>query len=230
VTLYEAMFARRSVRKFDGKPLDTKTLAGIQDVLNTADMMKGQEARFEIVRAGAVRGMKAPYYALAYCRADACAYANVGYALSKCDLFLQSRGLGSVFLGMAKPAKRSENFCVMLAFGNSGAPFRAGEGDFNRLPLAEISGEDNPVAHAVRVAPSAMNSQPWKLAFGDRLVTVGYFGRGLKRVLLKNKLNIVDVGIACRHAVVALQNDGKEILAVTPKEIDKDFKVEIAYR
>ena len=230
MTLYETIFIRRAVRKYDDKPLGDKALAELQAFLNASDKMAGQEARFEIVPAGAVKGMQAPHYILAFCKADACAYANVGYVLSNCDLYLQSLSLGSIFLGMAKPVKDRDDFCILLAFGGSNVPFRTGEKDFNRLPIIEISDTDNAAAHAVRLAPSAMNSQPWKLAFNDGLVTVKYFGRGISQMILKNKMSKVDVGIASRHVVVALQNEGKEIVSVTSKADKKDFSVEIKYK
>jgi len=75
-----------------------------------------------------------------------------------------------------------------------------------------------------------MNSQPWKLNFNDGLITVSYFGRGISQVILKNKMSKVDVGIASRHVVVALQNEGKEIVSVTPRMDNKSLTVEITYR
>ena len=230
MTLYETIFVRRAVRKYDDKPLDDKTLAELQAFLDTSDRMARQEARFEIVPTGAVKGMAAPHYILTFCKADACAYANVGYVLSNCDLYLQSRGLGSIFLGMAKPVKDRDDFCILLALGNSDVPFRTGEEDFNRLPITEISNADNPVAHAARISPSAMNSQPWRLNFNDGTVTVSYFGRGISQMILKKKMSKVDVGIASRHVVVALQNEGKEIVSVTPRMDNKSLTVEITYR
>jgi nitroreductase len=95
--------------------------------------------------------------------------ANIGYALQGVDLHLQSKGYGSLWSGMARPKESQENYRILLAFGNSTVPLRRGESDFKRKPVVEISntppgtGEDNPVASAARLAPSAVNFQPWKL-------------------------------------------------------------------
>ena len=229
MTLYETIFVRRSVRKYDMTPLDEKTLADIGAFLDAADRMPGQTARFEIAPAGSVKGMQAPHYILAYCGVDAGACANAGYVLGGCDLYIQSLGLGSVFLGMAKPIQKSDDYRIMLAFGKSDAPLRAGEGDFSRLPLHEISAEDNPVIRAARLAPSAMNSQPWKFECADGLVAVRYFGRGLTKLLIRN-MNKIDVGIASRHAAVALRESGKDVISVTPKADGKELAVEIRYK
>ena len=227
MTLYETIFTRRAVRKYEPVPLDDKTLAEIQDFLNQAEQMQGQKATFEIVSADAVKGAQAPHYILAYCDANDAAYANVGYVLSKCDLYIQSIGLGSVFLGMAKPVQKRDDYCIMLAFGKSGAPFRSGEKDFDRLPLAEICGTDNSITRAARLAPSAINSQPWKIDLNDGIIRVSYHGRGLTKMVLKKVMNKVDVGIVSRHIAVTLQNEGKEIISATPQISGKDFFVEI---
>ncbi len=51
----------------------------------------------------------------------------------------------------------------------------------------------------------------------------------MKRIILKNKLNKIDVGIAARHAVLALENEGNKILSVTPVTDGKEFSIEISY-
>jgi len=229
MTLYETVFTRRAVRKYDAEPLNAKTLADIQTFLNQTDQMQGQKGAFEIVPASAVKGAQAPHYILVYCEPNDAARANVGYVLENCDLYIQSLGLGSIFLGMAKLVQKRADYCITLAFGKSAAPFRKTEQDFNRLPLAEISDADNAITRAARLAPSAMNSQPWKIEFGGNLVKVNYFGRGLTKLMLKS-MNKVDVGIISRHIAVALQNDGKTVSSVVPKADGKGFRVEISYQ
>jgi hypothetical protein len=75
-----------------------------------------------------------------------------------------------------------------------------------------------------------MNSQPWKLEFEDGKVVIKDFGRGLLRVMLRNKLNKIDIGIAARHAVIALEHEGKKITSILPKVTEKEFEVEISYK
>ena len=54
-------------------------------------------------------------------------------------------------------------------------------------------------------------------------------GHGMKRIILKNKLNKIDTGIAARHGVLALEHEGKKILSVTPQSGAKDFSILISY-
>ncbi|GHU82315.1 hypothetical protein FACS1894196_0450 [Clostridia bacterium] len=229
MTLYETIFVRRSVRKYDEAPVDGQTLQNIRQVLDEAEQMAGQSARFELAAADAVSQRLAPHYILAYCEQSDAAFANVGYVLQKVDLYIQSIGLGSVWLGMAKTKERAENFCIMLAFGRSDVPLRCGEAEFTRLPLAEVSGADNAVARAARLAPSAMNSQPWQLHFADGKVAMRYVGRGLMKRILRRKLSKIDLGIIARHVALALQSEGKTIQSVALRTSGEDFAVEVAY-
>ncbi|MFP3156092.1 hypothetical protein LQZ18_17045 [Lachnospiraceae bacterium ZAX-1] len=230
MTLYDTIFARRAVRKFDKIPLDDEVLSDIQGFVDSTVNIDGQSARFEIVGGNKIKKAVAPYYILAYCDANDCAYANVGYVLQKVDLYLQSIGLGSVWLGSAKPCEMETDYLIMLAFGKTDVPLRAGGQDFKRLPIGEMSDEDNTVAQVARLAPSAVNSQPWKLHFEESKVVIRYFGRGLMKAILKKKMNKVDIGIVTRYVEIALMNEGKTILSIVPKIGGKDFVVEVVYK
>ncbi|MDR0850434.1 MAG: nitroreductase [Christensenellaceae bacterium] len=229
--LYEAIFIRRSVRKYNQTALDEKTLADIKNFLNNTKQIGGCEACFEFVESGTVGNGKAPHYILAYCKNEAAEYINVGYTLQNVDLYLQSKGLGSVWLGMAKPKDtgKREDYCIMLAFGKTNVPPRKGAGDFKRLKVSEISNENNAVAEAARLAPSAMNTQPYKLNFESGKITVEYFGRGIMKAIIKKRMGKIDMGIVMRHIQVALENQGKAVTNINIKKESKKLYVEILY-
>jgi hypothetical protein len=223
MSLYEMIDKRRSVRKIDDIPVDDETVEKIRRFLLDTEQLPGQEARFEITLATKT-SLKSGYHTiLAYCEARDEAYANVGYVLQKTDLYIQSIGLGSLWIGLGKPEEKAEDFCILMAFGNTHTPLRSGEVDFKRLPLSKISNEDNAVARAVRLAPSAQNSQPWELRFEENGAVIRYVGRGVFKNLLRKKLNKIDIGIALRHMELALQNEGKELRSIGMKA-DKDGK------
>jgi len=229
MTLFETIFTRRAVRKYDLTPLGGAVLADIRAFLDETKPLDGQSARFEIVSADKVKNAIAPHYILAYCEPGDGAYANVGYMLQNADLYLQSNGYGSGWLGMAKPNEQDGDFCIMLAFGKTDVPARRDVGEFKRLPVGDISNAENTIAQAARLAPSAMNSQPWKLDFSDGKVTIRYFGRGVSKLILKKKLSKIGLGIVTRHVEVALLNEGKAIKAITPITNGKEFAIEVAY-
>jgi hypothetical protein len=119
----------------------------------------------------------------------------------------------------------------MMAFGYTQTPLRNGEEDFKRLPLSKISNEDNLFARAVRLAPSAANSQPWELRFSEGQAVIRYVGRGAFKHIFRKKLNKIDIGIATRHAELALRHEGKEIRSIEPKESNggKEFEIIVRY-
>ncbi len=231
MTLFETIFKRRSVRSYDMEPLSKEELEEIRKFLDSAVQLKGCKAEFAIVGKDKISYNRAPHAVLAFCEKDTKQYINVGYVLQKLDLFLQSANYGSVWLGMPKPLDKEnkENFAIMLAFGKTQTPMRGGESDFSRLDMDEIGGNGNTVSRAVRVAPSATNSQPWTLAFEDNKVTLNYFGRGAWKPILKRKMSKIDIGIALCHAEIALIEDGKKITETAAFETGDGFGAQIVY-
>jgi hypothetical protein len=130
---------------------------------------------------------------------------------------------------MAKPKANTKNFCILLAFGKTTVPARKSAQDFTRLPIGEISNADNEIATTARLAPSAMNSQTWKLHFEDGKIIIRYFGRGMMKGIFEKKLSKIDVGIITRHTVLALRNQGKTIKSIIPCASGKNFEVGILY-
>jgi Nitroreductase len=228
MTMYDTIFTRRSARKYDKKPLDEEILKDIKEFIGNTKQLEGQNARFEVVSDKEVKG-SAPHYVLAFCKSSDAAYVNVGYVLQNVDLYIQSMGLGSLYLGMKKPEKKAEDFCIMLAFGGSEVPFRKGEGEFDRLPISEISNADNTIIKAARLAPSARNSQPWKFTFNDNKIVIRYFGRGLLKSVMRKRFSMIDLGIVTRHVEVALSNDGKTITSIISRPAGDGFEIEITY-
>ena len=229
MTLYETIFLRRAVRKYNMAALDASVIADIRGFIDNITQMEGQSARFEIVEADKVNNSMAPHYILAYCEETDSALANVGFCLQAVDLYIQSIGLGSLWLGMAKPNSNEANYCIMLAFGATDVPLRKDDSEFDRVPLSKICGEDNKVSRAVRLAPSAINTQPWKLEFQPGKVFLEYFGRGAMKLIVKKKLAKIDLGIATRHAAIALEHEGRTVQSVKPVTGGKAFGIEVAY-
>ncbi|MDR1641146.1 MAG: hypothetical protein LBT59_15750 [Clostridiales bacterium] len=230
--LRDAIFIRRAVRKYSTDLPSEEMQNDALTIARDADSLVGQKARFELAGKDRVSGSSAPCHILAYSESTDASVANVGYQLQKADLYLQSRGLGSIWLGSGKPkaAKDKADFTFLLAFGKTAEPTRTGEADFNRLPVSEISNEDNPVANAIRLAPSAVNFQPWQLVFSPGKLVIKYKGRGpMKIVPMVKKMNKMDVGIAARHAVVELANEGKKVQSVKPVGEGNNFTIEITY-
>jgi hypothetical protein len=210
MTLYETIFTRRSVRQYDKTPLDADALVEIQNYAAAAKQMPGHSARFETAEGNVLKGGIAPYAVLAHSSGSDAELVNIGYTLQGVDLYLQSIGYGSLWCGMAAPKNPAPDYRILLGFGKTDVPLRSGEDDFKRKKLSEISDTDNGIARSVRLAPSAVNFQPWKLSFGGETVTLKLNVRGIGRVL-PGRLYLFDIGIALKHAELALAHECKKV-------------------
>jgi hypothetical protein len=154
---------------------------------------------------------------------------NIGYTLQSVDLFLQSKGYGSLWSGMGKPTTPNADYRILLGFGNTNAPLRKGESEFKRRPILDISNEDNAIARAARLAPSAANFQPWKLVFSPRKVIVQPKSGGIGK-MLTGKAQKIDLGICLRHIALALEHEGNTIASIAPESSGKSLLVEVSYQ
>jgi len=226
MSLYDAIYVRRSVRSYRKDPLLDGVMEKIKGKLDGLTQLNGYRAKFEIVP-----GKKAPFALLSYCEDSLGDYINVGYCLQEMDLYIQSLGLGSLWYGTKNPTENGKDgHCITLAFGKTDVPFRKNEEEFKRLGVNEISNADNVIARAVRLAPSARNMQPWKLTFEDGSVQIEYQGRGgLFKGMMKKKLNKIDIGIATKIAEVTLLRYGEKIEFISIVGDDKAFGTRIKY-
>lgn len=228
MTIYETMFCRRSVRRYTA-PLDQETLLSILDYARRIPQMDGQHADFRVITKDEMGGnAPAPHYLVASCEATNEAYANVGYVMEKVDLYLQSLGYGSLWWGMSLPENGQDNDCIVMGMGQTEVPLRPSE-EAKRLNLSAIAEEDNAITQTARLAPSAVNSQPWMLSCGEGEVVIRYHGRGLLKSRLEKKMNKVDLGIVTRFVVTELENQGKCIKAITEETVGKDFTITVRY-
>ena len=161
----------------------------------------------------------APHYILAFSEEKGNYLTNIGYMLEQLDLYLSSNGVGSCWLGFAKPkaitGKNGLPYVIALAVGFPAAELtRAGAGEFIRKSVEEISSGDEifPWKDAVRLAPSARNKQPWYF-IGEK-DTIHCYRTKLSgpSALLNDRLNRIDMGIACCYLQTAAHLDGRSLV------------------
>ena len=144
----------------------------------------------------------APYYLALFSEKKDSYLENIGFVFQQVSLYLQSIGIGSCWVGLGSIKKKNPEFVILIAFGKSEKMTRNLE-DFKRKSLDDISDSADERLMPARLAPSAVNSQPWYFKHTDNGFDVYQTKLNIvKRQFLK-KWNPIDVGIALAHMYVA---------------------------
>lgn len=211
--LKEMICKRKSFRKYTGQPVGEETLEKIRSFVASAKPLYPDiRTEVKIVTKEQVRfyfPWKTPQLLAIYSENRPCYLENVGFLFQQVDLYLQSIGLGSCWLGLGKLRERVDvdgeglEFVILLAFGHPAEELRQGAGDFRRKALSEIADREDPALEPARLAPSSTNSQPWYFTHeGDAVHAFCSKGGVLKHEML-GAMNRIDMGIALAHMYVA---------------------------
>jgi nitroreductase len=213
--LYNAMFSRRSVRKYDLSALDQATvdrLAAFTAAMRP--LFPGIRTELRFLGPDDVKGMfkvAAPHYLAIYSEDKQGKEANAGFLLQQADLYLSATGLGSCWQGGPRPVRGMRqvsdlDFVIMLAFGRPTEPTRRDRSGFKRKTLAEITDltEHFEILEAARIAPSGINNQSWYFTGkGDTIHAHA------ARSAVTDSMNRINVGIALAHMWLAAEHEGR---------------------
>lgn len=208
--LYKAISTRKSVRSYTDNPLPPEKLSEVQSILDSVEPLD-QKTRIQYRFAAQTKGLyhvKAPHYVIASGEGKPGEMASAGFLLQHLVLWLDTEGLGSVWLGSAKDVNKNKEGedLIVLAFGASDESVHRELSEFKRKPINEITNApEDALIQAVHLAPSGMNLQPWYLKkTEDRILLYEQILKG--PVALAYKKTEVDMGIAlCHYAVAAKQ-------------------------
>ncbi|GFZ33451.1 nitroreductase [Clostridium zeae] len=220
---YETMYKRKSIRKYDMSPLDDRTLSDIKSFIsNLNPLVSGIKTDLQVISQNDVKSfmsIKAPHYVVVFSENKDGYLTNVGFMLQQLDLYLSANGLGACWQGMAKPAKeivsKSElEFVIMLAFGKpTESLYRSDRSEFKRNSIEAIrdKADFDELLEAVRIAPSATNSQPWHFDIEGNKLYANCIKLNPIKALIMEKMNKIDMGIGLCHLSIAAKHSGKEV-------------------
>ncbi len=207
MTLNEMIYCRQSCRSFTDVPVSAEQLETIK-AFPMKPLYPEIKVHWEIVSKDMVRSLcpwKTPQLIAIYSEETEGWLENVGFMFQQMDLYLQSLGLGACWLGLGKmraktaPKVEGMQFVILLAFGNPKEGWKhRGLKDFKRKSLEEISDKADSKLEPARLAPSAVNSQPWCFVHGDEAIRVYRIDNNRLRYM-----NCIDMGIALAHLYVA---------------------------
>ncbi|MBQ6895604.1 MAG: nitroreductase family protein [Oscillospiraceae bacterium] len=214
MNLKDMIYHRKSFRSYTDEQLDVNTLRKIEDFIKNAKRLyPGEKLSWDIIGPEKIKCIlpwRAPHNIAIYAERSTEALVNLGFVFQQVDLYLQSIGLGTCWLGMGKIADEAgEEFtdhsgmkCVMMiAFGKSEENLRSNAGEFKRKTLEEIADRADEKLECARLAPSAVNSQPWYFVHSGNTIHTYCMDRFFRKQFLGD-MNKMDVGISLAHIYI----------------------------
>ena len=117
MNIFEAIFSRRSVRKYIMEPLETELLEQLRKMIDNLSVLDSScKVEFAIIdnlgKKSQAKGLlkaDAPYYLAVYCENTPIAYRSAGYAAEQLVLYLTTKEIGTCYLGSAKIGPKERN-------------------------------------------------------------------------------------------------------------------------
>ena len=196
----EIIRQRKSIRKYVRTPLDEATLANVREkIASLTPLYPGIKYSIDIAdktKGLLAQGSGASSFLVFRSEESPAAYENIGFVGQQMDLYFSANGLGSCWLGMAKPNEKTGlPYAISMAFGKPAEPPHRSFSEFKRKPLSDISEGADERLEAARLAPSGMNAQGW--FFVAKGGTIRCYRK--KSGLMSEKLGCIDMGIALWH-------------------------------
>ena len=212
--LGEMIYKRKSVRKYSQELVDEATIYKINRFCSELKPLYDHiRVRAEIVGKENVKCFLpwvTPQVVAVFSEKTDGYLENAGFLYQQLDLYLQSLGLGSCWLGLGRLdeyAKSSRedglSFVIMLAFGHPREELRSDISQFKRKALSEISDREDERLEPARLAPSSVNSQPWYFTHEGESIHAYCVKQGLLKKRALGDMNRIDMGIALAHMYVA---------------------------
>ncbi len=185
--ILEAMNCRHSVRRYTGQPLDHRTAARLQDLVDTCNHEGGLHFQMALQHPGAFEGWMAHYGRFHQVNHYIClvgrrgAEENIGYYGERIVLAAQQMGLNTCWVGMSYSRRHTictlepnERLACVLALGygaETGRPHKS-------KSLSSVCSTQGPMPdwfrrgmEAALLAPTAMNQQKFFFTLSGNEVT-----------------------------------------------------------
>ncbi len=223
-TLYPMIFKRKSFHLFRGTGASRLSGAELEEIQafwqSLTPLCPDIRTAMRIVPEAAVTNQRGQEYCLAFYSEKKGNYLqNIGYLGQMMDLYLVSRNIGTCWFGIGKarePSHQGLDYVIMIALKKVDDPqkFRKDMFKAKRKPVAEIwqGGPIEGVTNIARFAPSACNSQPWRVRRdGDTLHIFRYRKPGRIGILSPESaryMNRIDMGIYLCILELCLKHQG----------------------
>lgn len=225
-TLYDMIFKRKSFhlfRNIGDERLTETDLNNIEEIYKTlTPLCPDIKTDIRIVPAQSLlSGRGKGYCIMLYSEKKDNYLANIGYIGEQLDLYLVSQNIGTLWYGLGKPDEQTYNdlqyvIMFMIAKVDSEEKFRTDIFKAKRKSVEEVwLGEIiDGVSDIARFAPSACNSQPWRVEKDGNTLTVYRYHKssmiGIMSPENAKYFNRIDMGIYLCFLELCLQHNGIE--------------------
>ena len=208
--LYNMIFKRKSFhlfRNIGNEKITEKEIKDIEEYINKLKPLdKDIKIKIKIVKNGVTCKRGQEYCILFYSEKKDNYLQNIGYIGEQLDLYLVSKNIGTLWFGIGRVDEKNLDgldYVIMIAIAkvDSEDKFRKDMYKSKRKELEEIwSGNTYlDIANIVRFAPSACNTQPWKVETSKNEIKVYRYRKEGKRGIMPKNLviyyNQIDIGI-----------------------------------
>lgn len=227
MTLEDIIYKRKSCRHFKDEQLPEDTLNDIEDFISNIQPLIDIKTKHKIVGRDKVKTVlrwSAPHYLAIFSKKSENYLLNVGFIYQQVDLYLQSLGLGSCWIGLASyTGEKIEGyeFIIFIGFGKTENNIHRELNEFNRKNLDEISDETDEKLKPAQYAPSAINAQPWYFKHNTDSIDVYCKKPNIIKKRFISNLPYIDIGIALAHLYIANKDKFEFFIKENPIKISK---------
>lgn len=209
MNLYEAIFVRKSVRNYINEGIGDSVSNRIYEHYHSLISLFGNiDTEITIINNRSnqnkmlgLLGVRAPYYLAFYSEEAPRSLMNMGYMMQQMVLYLCSIGLGSCYIATSKVkrsllSKNGKQLIGIVAFGKSKGSHTRKPSEANRLSLDSLCVyKEVPrqwmkqLLDAARLAPSSMNSQPWRFIVYDNRIHIFTKKQSLEQLKKWDEIN-----------------------------------------
>ena len=208
--LYEMIFKRKSFHLFRNIGKEHITDAELEELENAfykfQPLVDDIKVKIKVVKDSTTCKRGQEYCVLFYSEIKENYLQNIGYLGEQLDLYLVSKNIGTLWFGIGKVKEKELDglqFVIMIAIAkvDSADKFRKDMFKSKRKELSEVWEGDSyfEVANIARFAPSACNTQPWKVEASEKQLKVYRYRKEGKRGIMPKDMviyyNQIDMGI-----------------------------------
>lgn len=204
--LENQIYIRKSCRKYSDEKIDFSLID--EFLSNVNPLIPEINYSYKIFKKEEINiktRWSAPYYLAIYSEKKENYGINVGFIFQQLSLYLQSINIGSCWVGLASLKEKNPKFVILIAFGKS-EDLTRDISSFKRKKLSQISDFEDEKLTPARLAPSAVNSQPWFFKHTDEGFDVYKIKYNVVKRKILGKWSDVDIGIALSHLYVSNPN------------------------